>query len=174
MKVLLVSALIIFVFIRCGGDKVELPLAGILAEGMSEMSSYHNDHNESFDSSKEDMAVQSGCFLSNNFTATLFTTQGHRIRPSHVQPNTQYIVRVRLTIPNRPCCQNPAYCFNTAIGFTGDPPRDSNSGDLDFRIITDSSIIPGVGIIGIVQAIGCDDGPRCGASGSSNNVRPIE
>lgn len=174
MKVLIVSILLVFGFTQCSETEPGSSLPETLTPAVMNPVGL-NESVDKFSSLlvKNKISEQSGCFLSNNFTATLFTTGGARIFPSQVQPNTQYIVRVRLTIPSTPCCQNPAYCFNTAIGFSGFS-NDAPGGNTDLRITTDSSLIPGIGIIGVVQAIGCGQ-PLCGDTGmgTNNNVKPL-
>ncbi len=175
MKTLMVSLVLVLSFTQCS-DTETLPSVPLNAETDSELGFEHLG-NESHDKLENRQAgnkigLQSNCFLSNNFTAFLFTTQGTRILPSQVQPNTQYIVRVRLTIPSTPCCQNPAYCFNQSFGFSGNP-TDAIGGNADMWIRTDSNLIPGFGIIGVVQAIGCG-GPFCGDPGVDQLVMRVE
>lgn len=165
MKTLIVLMFVLVGFTQCGETEEVNPQMDSMSASVLDVANY----------SKYDGAAngRSSCFLTNDFTARLYTTSGARILPANVQPNTNYSIRVRVN-GSYVCCENPSYCITSPFGFsiTSGNPKDAINGDVDFTIRTNAALVPGIGIIGIVQAVGCNGTLPCGDQ-NATSVQPI-
>lgn len=168
MKTLIVLMFVLVGFTQCGETEVVSPQIDAMSASL--LPALAGDYD---DKGLNINGRFSNCFLTNDFTARLYTTSGVRILPASLQPNTTYTVRVRVN-GSYVCCENPAYCVTSPFGFTitSGNQKDATDGNVDFTIRTNATLVPGLGIIDIVQAIGCDGSLSCG-NPSATSVQPI-
>jgi hypothetical protein len=102
------------------------------------------------------------CPQTGSYTATLKNTSGQHVSPNQVTPSTNYIIDIDYS-GAYVCCANPAYCVQTAVGFTGQMANESVNGSTTLAITTDA-VLPPFGIIAVVGPTDC--------TGSCDSLEP--